>query len=238
MLDEIELSSGAQALTAGTIEISTQFTLGQGTRSAAEELRDFIAAELPCAEITISPGQLGIEYGSRPGACSFRGQRYRGQHLINVSRNDASQVIVDHVWNELSNDRLRVNGTATVTWSREDQTRHIVHEAQWTRIVDGRSGEGSGDRLQRPLGSGWAEGFGVDGEREWRGQSGRWELEMSGVEMRWIDPVPRAGRYTLETPFEEGVSATFARTGGTTIHVTIAGKRRSFEFDVNTLPDG
>jgi hypothetical protein len=234
-LDEIELSSQAQALTSGAVEISTDFTIGEGVESAGEELRDFIAAEIPCAEITLSPGQLSIEYGARPGSCSYRGQRYRGQHIINVSRNDADQVIVDHVWDDLENDNVRVDGTATVTWSRADQTRHIVHEAEWTRLRDGRSGEGSGDRLQRPLGSGWALGFGVEGEREWRGPSGRWQLEMAGVEMRWVDPVPQAGRYTLDTPFGESLSATFARSGDTSIRVTIAGKRRSFDFDVNTL---
>jgi hypothetical protein len=131
---------------------------------------------------------------------------------------------------------VRVDGTATVTWSQEDLTRHIVHEAEWTRLRDGRTGEGSGDRLQRPLGSGWAIGFGVEGEREWRGPSGHWQLEMTGVEMRWIDPVPQAGRYSLDTPYGEGLSATFARTTATQIRVTIAGKRRSFDFDVETLP--
>jgi len=234
-LDEIESSSQAQALTSGSVELSADFTIGEGVQSAAEELRELIAAELPCAELALSPGQLSVEYGARPGACTYRGHRYRGQHIINVSRNDADQVIVDHVWNDLANERVSVDGTATVTWSLEDQTRHIVHEAQWTRAGDGRTGEGSGDRRERPLGSGWAEGFGVDGERQWRGQAGRWELEMAGVEMRWVDPVPQAGRYTLDTPYGESVSATFVRISEARIRVTIAGKRRSFDFDVDTL---
>jgi hypothetical protein len=234
-LDEIELSSQVQALTSGAVEIGTDFTIGEGVQSAGEELRDFIAAELPCAEIALSPGQLDIEYGAKPGGCSFRGQRYRGQHIINVSRNDADQVIVDHVWNDLANDSVRVDGTATVTFSRADQARHIVHEAEWTRVRDGRGGEGSGDRLQRPLGSGWALGFGVEGEREWRGPAGRWVLDMVGVEMRWQDPVPQVGRYAVDTPYGETLSATFARTSNTRIRVTIAGKRRAFDFDVNTL---
>jgi len=234
VLDEIELSSQAQALTSGAVEVSAEFTIGEGVQSAGEELRDFIAAEIPCAEIALSSGQLSIEYGAKPGRCSYRGQRYRGQHIINVSRNDADQVIVDHVWNDLESDGVRVDGTATVTWSREDQTRRIVHEAQWSRLRDGRSGEGSGDRVQRPLGSGWALGFAVEGEREWRGPSGRWQLEMAGVEMRWVDPVPQAGRYTLDAPYSESLSATFTRSSDATIRVIIAGKRRAFDFDVNT----
>jgi hypothetical protein len=234
-LDEIELSSQAQALTSGAVELSTEFTIGQGAQSAGEELRDFIIAEIPCAAIALSPGQLSIEYGARPGRCSYRGQRYRGQHIINVSRNEADQVIVDHVWNDLENDSVRVDGTATVSWSLEDQARHIVHEAEWTRLRDGRTGEGSGDRVQRPLGSGWALGFAVEGEREWRGPSGHWQLDMAGVEMRWGDPVPQAGRFTLDPPYPESLSATFTRSSETAIRVTITGKRRAFDFDVNTV---
>lgn len=231
-LDEIQVASQALSLTSGAIELSTDFTIGEGVQTAAEELRDAIAAALPCAEIALSPGQLGIEYGARPGACSQRGQPYRGQHLINVSRNDPEQVVIDHVWNDLDDGRVRVDGTATVTYDLLDQTRHIVHEAHWLRLRDGRTGEGSGDRVQRPLVSGFAEGFGTDGQREWRGRSGRWELAMNDVEMRWADPVPRAGRYTLATPFGESVTATFTGTGPSRIRVTVAGKRRSFDFEV------
>jgi hypothetical protein len=235
-LDEIELSSQAEALTAGAIELSTEFTIGEGAQSAGEELHDFIAAEIPCAEVALSAGQLSVEYGAKPGSCSYRGRRYRGQHIINVSRNDADQVIVDHVWNDLESSGVRIDGTATVSWSREDQTRRVVHEAEWTRLRDGRAGEGSGERSQRPLGSGWALGFAVEGEREWRGPSGRSQLDMAGVEMRWVDPVPQAGRYTLDMPYTESLSAAFTRSSAATLRVTIAGKRRAFDFDVNGVP--
>ena len=232
-LEEIQISSQAQALTSGAVEIGTSFSIGEGAQRAAEELRDFIAAQLPCAEIGLAPGQLSIEYGARPGDCTYNGQPYRGEHVINVSSNDAGQVVVDHAWTNLANERVRVNGTATVTWSLEDETRHVVHDLEWTRLSDGRTGEGSGDRLQHPLADGWAEGFGVDGERRWEGRSGSWELAMAGVEMRWRDPVPQAGRYTLDTPFDESVSVTFVRTSSSQIRVTIDGERRSFDFDVN-----
>lgn len=233
-LEELEPSSQAQVLSAGAVEIGTNFTIGEGAPSAAEELREFLAAELPCAAVSLSPGQLSIEYGAKPGRCSYRGQRYQGQHVINVSRNDADQVIVDHVWNDLENDSVRIDGTATVSWSRDDQSRRVVHEAEWTRLRDGRHAAGSGDRMQRPLADGWAAGFAVEGEREWLSPSGHWQLDMAAVEMRWADPVPQAGRYTLEAPDSESLSATFTRASDTTVRVAIAGKRRAFDFDVNT----
>jgi hypothetical protein len=232
-LDEIQISSQAQALTSSAVEIGTSFSIGEGAQRAAEGLRDFVVAELPCAEVALGSGQVSVEYGARGDDCTYNGQHYRGEHVINVSSNDAGQVVVDHVWTNLENERVRVSGTATVTWSLEDQTRRVVHDLEWTRLRDGRGGQGSGDRLQHALAGGWSEGFGVDGERRWQGQAGSWQLTMDGVEMRWQDPVPQAGRYTLETPFDERVSATFVRTSSSQIRVTISGERRSFDFEVD-----
>ena len=56
--------------------------------------------------------------------------------------------------------------------------------------------------------------------------------------MRWVDGVPQAGRYTLNTPFGKEVSVEFQRESSTTIGVTIAGPQRSFDFRVVTLPGG
>jgi hypothetical protein len=54
--------------------------------------------------------------------------------------------------------------------------------------------------------------------------------------MRWVDAVPQAGRYQLDTPFDKRVTLSFERAGATTINVTVAGPRKSFDFDVKTLP--
>ena len=51
--------------------------------------------------------------------------------------------------------------------------------------------------------------------------------------MRWDDPVPQAGRYTLATPFDKMLALDFARVDSDTIQVTVSGPRRSFSFDVS-----
>jgi hypothetical protein len=231
---EAALSSQAEALTSGSIEIATDFTLGEAVATAAEQIRDFIAAELPCAEVSLSAGQIEVEYGALPGDCTFRGHTFTGHHSITVSRNELDDVVVEHEWTELSNGLVSVSGEATVTWTLDAPSRRVVHHLEWTRLADGRSGVGDGDRTQRPLDGDLASGIVVDGVRSWEGARGEWELSINSVELRWIDPVPQAGSYSLATPFDKTVTVGFDRVDEDTIEVTVAGSgRREFHFDVS-----
>ena len=244
-LEEVEVASQAQALTSNSVEIATNFTIGDAAENAAEELRSFIASQLPCAEISIELNTaanamttIAIEYGVNDGECRYRGHEFSGRHTVSIARNDEDLVQVDHIWDELSNGQVSVSGTATVEWDLSNRERHVVHNAEWTRLSDGRTGEGSGDRIQRALDDGILEGFSVDGSRSWKGESGDWALDIDEVEMRWVDPVPQAGTYTLDTPFDKTLTVSFERASSTSIQVTVAGPKKSFDFKVLTLPDG
>jgi hypothetical protein len=241
-LDEVKVDSQAQALTSDSVELTTNFTIGQALDKAAGEIRQFIGTQLPCAKTSLEVAEsaksatLSIEYGASDDKCTYRGHSWSGRHIVSIAKNDDDLVQVDHVWEGLSNGKFSVDGTATVEWDRENKTRHVVHEATWTRLSDGRSGEGSGDRMQRALSGGLVEGFQVDGKRHWSGKKGEWDLDINGVEVRWVDPVPQAGSYTLDTPFGKRIEATFERVSPTSIQVTLAGPKRSFDFKVTTLP--
>lgn len=241
-LEEVKVASQSQALTTQGVEFSTHFTLGAGVKAAGEELREYLVSQLPCATVNlehaVDSATVTIEYGARGGSCTSAVGSLVGKHIISVSRNEADLVQVDHVFDSLSNGRVKVDGTATVEWDFENESRHVVHDALWTRLSDGRTGEGSGDRVQRPLAGGLKEGFSVDGEQHWKGKRGTWDLDIDQVEMRWADPVPQAGTYTLDTPFGKRVTLSFERQSETAIEVTIAGPRRSFDFTVASLPDG
>jgi hypothetical protein len=243
-LEEVKVDSQAQALTADSVELSTNFTIGVAVDKAAGELKEFLASQLPCAETRLEVGSvqgsatLTIEYGANAESCSYRGHDWSGRHIVSVAKNEDDLVQVDHVWENFSNGKFSVDGTATVEWDLENRTRHVVHDAAWTRLSDGRSGEGSGDRVQRALEGGFSEGFAVDGSRHWSGKRGDWALGIDGVEMRWMDPVPQAGTYSLDTPFGKRIEAAFERVGATTIEVTLSGPKRSFDFRVKTVAGG
>jgi hypothetical protein len=234
-VDESSASAQAEDLTTASVEISTNFTIGGAVEKAAQQLQSFIATELPCANVTLSAATLTVVYGANPGNCVWHGHTFSGTTSVTVSKNDAGEVVVKHTWTDFSNGKVKVNGDATVTWNLENPSRHVVHSLTWTRIADGLTGTGTGDRTQAPLAGGITEGFKVDGSRTWTGPSGRWDLSIQGVEMRWADPCPQAGTYVLATPSNKSVSLSFARVDGDTIKVTVASGGKSFSFDVNEI---
>jgi len=234
-VDESSISAQASALMASSVEISTDFTIGEAVQNAAMEIRDTVEANLPCAEVTVEDAVLSIEYGARPGNCVHNGRSLSGLHTIHVAANDDAEVLVEHTWDELDNGLMMVSGEADVTWSLADRTRHIVHELTWTRLRDGRTGVGRGDRLQSALDGMLLEGIVVDGDRSWEGERGDWSLDIDQVEARWRDPVPQSGSYTLDTPFDKSLTLSFDRVDDARIRVTAEGPRRSFSFTVTAL---
>jgi len=235
-LDEMQTDTASQALTSNTVEITTKFTIGDAVEKAAADVRAFIESQLPCANVTLSGHTLTVEYGVN-GTCLFNGQSFTGTHTVSISRNDNDQVVVDHTWQALSNGKVEVDGSATVTWDfndLKDLTRHVKHDLKWTRLSDGRTGEGTGDRVQKALGGDIKTGFTEDGNRAWDGKRGHWSLDISNLEVRWVDPVPQAGSLTLDTPFDKTIAASFNRVNPTTIKVTLQGPNRSFDFDVKS----
>ena len=116
--------------------------------------------------------------------------------------------------------RVKVSGTANVTWSKADASRHVKHDLHWTRLLDGRTGHGTGDRVQRLLHpeQGLEGGIGIDGNRQWtndRGQS--WNLAITGIEVRLQDPCPESGSYALTNPAGKMLSVDFTRRDETSI---------------------
>jgi hypothetical protein len=232
-LNESSASTQASELASTPIEISTNFTIGSAVEAAAQSIQAFYQSQLPCAQVTLQNATLTVTYGAKPGNCTYNGHTFSGQSTVTVKRNDNSQVEVDHTWTNLSNGLVTVSGNAQVTWNFSDKTRHVVHELNWTRLSDKRSGKGTGDRLQSVLSGGLVEGIRVDGTRTWDGAKGHWELSIQGVEMRWADPVPQAGKYVLMTPASKSLSMSFSRVDEDTIQVTVTNGSKSLRFNVS-----
>ncbi len=234
-LDEAALSSAAVSLTGSSIDISTHFTIGAAATAAAGEVRTFVQTQLPCAEVSLVDSTLTIHYGALPGNCTYQGQTYSGTHTIHVMATSASEVVVAHTWTDFHNQRVGVTGSAMVTWSAADVSRHVSYDMTWTRLEDSHTGTGTGDLTQRPLETGLLSGFTETGERTWTTASGTWLLDVAMVEMRWIDPCPQAGTYTLTTPSGKRITLTFVRTAPNAIRATLASGARSYDINVFTL---
>lgn len=233
-LDEANLHSQAVNLLAGTIKITENFATGSLVSDAAENLRISYSSQLPCATTAVDGATLTIQFGSQEDLCEFQGRRYTGLQQVTIFQNDEDGVVVDHVWNDLSNGEILVNGVAQVRWAgAADSKRTIAHELVWTRLADGRTASGEGIREQRPLGD-LSDGIVVNGASRWKGESGSFRVSMDEVQMRWIDPVPQAGRYGIETPFNEDLTLKFERSAPTQVEVKAVSGKRSYKFMIAT----
>lgn len=234
-LSEAALESEAASIVSTPIEISTSFTIGKGVSEAAAELRGFVASQLPCATVSLEGSTVTTEWGTTKG-CAYKGVTLTGTSQVTVAKNDDGTVLVDHVWTDMSNGRVKVSGTANVTWSKADASRHVKHDLTWTRVADGRTGRGTGDRTQRLLdpAKGLAGGIGIDGDRQWTSSRGTWNLAITGVEVRLQDPVPQDGKYTLTNPDGKVLTLEFTRRDETSIVVEIGNGSRRFSFVVRS----
>lgn len=234
-LEEAQLYSEATSLIGNTVDLSENFSIGEAVNASAQNLRDFYASQMPCARVESEDNTVTVEYGAEGDDCEHRGMTFTGVHRVTVELNEENQVEVHHEWTKLENGKIEVSGTADVTWSGgEDPSRRIVHNLSWKRLDDGRGAQGRGDRVQQPLRGDITEGITVSGDAVWEGESGNYDLRISDVEMRWVDPVPEHGKYVLDTPFDESVTLEFNRSSERTIDVAVKSGSRRFEFEVRT----
>jgi len=236
--DSARVEAKAHLLTLDVIELSTSFTVGQAVEAAAEELRAFVASQVACAAVSLEGTELSIDFGDLGDACAYRGKTYAGLVKVRVDAAAAGELKVFHEWLELTDGVVELSGTAEVTWSQSQGTRHVVHDITWT---DADEGEGlwwsGGDRTQRFLDpeAGLAGGIRIDGERIWTVGEQTWQLDIDAVGVRLDDPVPQEGRYTLTTPEEKQMTLTFERQDESTIAVHVQSGLRDVTLQVHSV---
>lgn len=232
-LDEALTSTASEALTYDTVEITTNFTIGAAVQDAAEELAGFVRSQIPCAEVAREEATLIVDYGTLDDACVWRGKTYAGVHMVTIMRNEPGVVEVSHAWQDFTNGKTTLNGTADVTWDANALTRRVVHDFEWER--EGKTANGSGDRTQSLIDedAGLAGGIQIDGTRDWSTARGDWHLDIDGVQVRGEDPIPQAGVYTLTNPDGKVLTLTFTRIDEDSIQADVEGGRKPRTFIVH-----
>lgn len=232
-LDEVVLEGQSQAVENEIVEITTDFTIGEGVTQAAAALRDALASQIPCSTVTVADTTLTVDFGTLEDECVYHGHTFAGVVSLTISHDEAgNKTTVDHTYKDLSNGVVTLNGSKVVDWT--GGARHIVSDLQIER--DGKTAHATSDRTQTLLdpSAGLAGGLEVNGERHWDNDRGAWELAIEGVELRWIDPVPQAGSYTLTTPKGKTAVLAFERVDDDTIAVTLSGGRKDRVFHVTS----
>ncbi len=234
-LGEAATATRAQALTNDIIEISTEFTIGQGLENAADELRGAIASQIPCSTVTLSGATLTLDFGGLNDTCFWRGKNWGGVAMIELNSDAPYALTVTHTWDELTNGDVTVTGVGTVDWNIETASRSVAYQLLWTdRIFEGvRADRGTiTQRLINPE-SGLEDGFVVGGTRSWESDAGVWTLTARAVEMRLQDPIPQAGSYSLVTSNGGNLGLAFERIDDDTIEAELSAAGRSWTFRVS-----
>jgi hypothetical protein len=231
-VDEVVASGQAASLEDGVVEITTDFTLGDGLNGILEQIRSFVQSQIPCSTIEATDDHaLVIDFGELDDACEFRGRTFAG--IVTVSYEIVGDdVVVTHDYDAVTDGRATLDGESVVTWS--ERSRRVVTDFD----VTAPRGEFSSDsdRTQTLIGEP-GDGIRVDGERNWHGEHGDWHLEIEDVEMRAVDPVPQDGVYVLTTANDKEITMTFDRVDDDTIEVRLSGGRRDRVFRVTSAGD-
>jgi hypothetical protein len=228
-LEEVVLAGQGESVENQILEITTDFTLGEAAQTIASKLRDALQSQIPCSTITVVDNTVTMDFGGLDDTCVYNGQTFAGIITLEISYDAGSnQALVDHTYQDLSNGTVTLNGSKLVTW--DEKSRHVV--ADLTVVRDGQSVHHTSDRVMTLLDptAGLVGGIVINGEGHWTNLKGDWDLGIDGVEIRWIDPVPQAGSYTLDTPKGKTIALSFSRIDDDTIAVTLGsgGRERTF----------
>ncbi|MCA9691863.1 MAG: hypothetical protein KC636_19840 [Myxococcales bacterium] len=230
-VDELVADGQVLALENEVIELTTSFTIADGVEAVADEIRSWVESQLPCSTVTVEGAHLELDFGALDDSCTYNGHTFAGVIALDLTVS-TGQVVVDHTFTELTNGTVTLNGAKQVTWTRE--SRSITTDYNWAtseRTVDATS-----DRVQTLLdpAAGVPGGIEINGKRHWTAESGAWDLQIDGVEIRWLDPIPQAGSYTLTIPSGKDLGLTFTRVDEDTIEARITGGRRDRIFLINS----
>jgi hypothetical protein len=232
-LDEVIIANQGEAVENEILEITTDFTLGEAAQTIANNLRDALQSQIPCSTITVQDSTVTMDFGGLDDTCVYNGQTFAGIITLEITYDAVgNKAVVDHDYQDLSNGTVTLNGTKKVTW--DEKSRHVVSDL--TILRDGQSVHSTSDRVMTLLdpAAGLAGGIVIDGSRHWENTKGLWDLTIDGVQIRWVDPVPQAGSYILDTPKGKTIDLSFSRVDADTIAVTLSSGGRERVFHVTS----
>lgn len=231
--EQARLATSYEDLVTQPIEVTTDVTIGDRVEQAAADLAAFWQSQVPCSTVTTEGSVTTIDYGDLDDDCQWRGTTYGGTHALDVQRAGAT-IEVDHLWTGFTDGDMTADGGADVTWDLDARTREVVTDLTWTDDAHGAT-DVTGEHGYRLLDEavGLLGGVVLDGTRAWDNDLGHWDLSMEGIELRWQDPAPQAGVYTLATPRGKSFTMTFTRVDDDTIEAVIEGTPKPVTVRLN-----
>ncbi len=233
-VQEVVENGQVQQLENGVVEITTDFTIGDGVQQIRDHIAQVLAA---CAQTTVTAMDdvsIHIDFGPASDPCEFDGKRYSGVVDLVITR-DGEDVTVAHTYQGLSNGTYTLDGDKTVTWTSGGGTkvlRTIDSNVGWT----GPNGPVDHTSQRTMIFSDFLGGpeapITIDGNHHWTRDGDAWALDMNEVEFRLVDPVPQDGSFVLTIPNGKEGTLSFERVDEDTIAVQFSTGLRSRTFHV------
>lgn len=230
-IDSVVLIGQARQAIDDATAMSTAFTVGDGLAAAVDAVRTFVESEAPCANVDAgTAGQLTIDFGTVADACTYRGRQYAGGLVVGLEAAGGG-IAITHTYTNFSNGVVTIDGEADVAWNGGARAITAQYELDGTTrdlsVTENRTS------LYRNESMGPAGGIEIEGERSWTGSLGSWEMQIENVEVRPVDPVPYAGRYSLVTPRDLPASMDFSRVDDTTIEMVFTGPKNQYTYRID-----
>jgi hypothetical protein len=239
-LEEAVESGQVQQLENGVIEITTDFTIGDGVEQVRQHIEEVLVACGSTQVTAMDDVTVLVDFGPADDPCAHEGKLYSGTVEL-VIGTDGDSIEVTHVYQDLSNGTYTLNGSQDVRWTGNvlevgaEVERHIVSDLDW----HGPRGHVEHHAERTMTFMDWLEGpaqrIRIDGEHEWQREDDQWHLDVDQVELRLVDPVPQSGSYTLTLPNGKQAGLLFERIDDDTIEVTMTGARKDHVFHVTRL---
>lgn len=237
---EVQESSAGDVATIEVIDVSTDFTIGGQIFDALNSIADFWESQADCTTVSMEGDVITVDFGSLDDGCEYRGHTWAGLDTITILGVVEGNLRVEHEFTQFTNGNVTLDGTATVTWSSSEDTRHVVTDYTLANFVTDTIVEVRGDHTtgrldpDRPIRE---SGFTLDGSKEWTGENGLWMTELNDIEWRIDDPAPQAGAARVTSAGGKTLTIRYDRIDGNTTSARVTGPNGN-EFLFRITADG
>lgn len=226
-LEQAMASSKAEILANRIMEITTDVTMGERAADAAKDRAAWFESQIPCSTATVEGSTLTINFGTLLDKCVYDGKTYAGVLEITWRDRGVDDLEIIHGWFDFTDGTVMLNGETVVYWTSPSVPSRVTNDLTWSddeRTVDQRS-DVFIERIRREAGQTGNLGVELNGWRLWEDEAnyGTLYLDIDGIQIRGVDPVPQAGTWRLRNDDGDVLRMHFDRVDADTIRVTIEG---------------
>jgi hypothetical protein len=231
-IDELVGAGVGEAATRAILDVTTSFEPGLGVPATVDAIQGLLSDEIACAAVSVDPdgATLALDFGARSDGCQHLGRNLAGLIELRVVTNQRNNIELSYAFLDFVHAETILNGELGFRWDGTPSNRELSHQLNWDSAEGTVASESQRTWKLLDPPAGIAAGIEVQGTRDWSSIRGLWHLQMDGLQVQGVDPVPQAGAGVLTTPRGNELDLSFERLDASTVRVVVL-----FENDRWTL---